>query len=259
MSVRVYGINKLDENYYDSIFIKQSYRDKNKFRVDVSGKESEDSMVRISSRLSSKIKGQDDVDKISMIVDSYLCNTIISELTFPDSRRNYSGVYGDRILKLSISNPKLFCIYQAITDKYLQDRWNFCSNNEDINNIKISVDENASYYERGKGYGKSPEFIKFGLKCDAEGNTEKDFIIEYLYDRFSKIGKEIIVFPIYDGNLYCQSEHIISYVFECGDLRVYIPNDKRIMFLCDMVDEYNIELSERDNSVKKRQLKLEGF
>ena len=258
MGVKVYRGYQIDGNCYDKMFILQDSKNKDDFVVSFSGSDSSLPFVPVSERVTSEIEDMEDVVKISRIVDSYLCGVKINELTFPSVDRCYSEVLGSgRDLRLSITNPRLKCVYTRITDKYIQDRWDFCVNNESVNNIKIEFLENATYYEVGKVCFTDQEFIKFGLKGNKKvAKTERSFIIRYLYDRFNKIDEEVFVFPVYNS---INSSDIDYYLFMCGDLRIYLSNDKRLLFLFDLVDEYNKEWNSIKEDTKKRQLKMEEF
>lgn len=280
MSVKIDGIEKLEVNYYDKIEI---YEDSlNEINVSVIG----DLLHTKSKKLAYEFEGMDERGILLSIVQKYLNNFEINRITtFGELSNSFlyglsiEGCNSEKKMNLQISKPKYRNIYNMTMIKYLQDRYNLCWN-EDVKKIIISFNSIESGYNRcitdcneckyGNVCYKNNDrecepYISLTLKTNRDGKIadfEKKFIKDYLYYMFGKYDKKIRIHNIYRETSFIGTPIISEYILECEDMRVIIPYDSSMMYIFNIVDEYNKELMKfkiENEKMLKRQLKMEEF
>ena len=96
---------------------------------------------------------------------------------------------------------------------------------------------------------------------------DKKFIERFVYDKLWEVGLNAevreIVEDILLGGMQKVGVAVRGYCISCGDLKIVFNcsafSREYVMNICNnIVNKYNGELSKRE-SVKKRQLKMEGF
>lgn len=276
MSVGIDGISKLNVNNFREITIKQI--DNDDYRVDVVG----DNVGKVNSDFSKNLRGMSNEEKIIAIIERYLDNFKINGITNLVKLSHKDGfwvvVYGNDcecVLRLQLFNKYFSDIFNEIRNKYFNDRYNFFWN-IDNNSFVLSV---STYWSR---YGidfiecdecdkeiecdynnyKCSEYVNINVMLDKDGNVvnfDKKFIKEFLLYKFNLYNEEVRVIDIkfeWDNSF---NPKIDKHIIRCGDFEIVIPHNEELMFILDIVNEYNRELFEINDNVKKRQLKMEGF
>ena len=106
------------------------------------------------------------------------------------------------------------------------------------------------------------EYVYMDLKLGNDGNVvnfDKEFIREFLYYKFNLYNEDVKVIDIkyeWDNSF---NPRIYKHIIRCGDFELEILHGDELMFILDIVNEYNRELFEINNNINKRQLKMEGF
>lgn len=276
MSVGINGICRLNANDYREINIKQE--DIDDYRVDVVG----DRIGKFNRDFSNSLRGMSNNEKIEIIIDRYLDSfkiygiTKLIELTYKDGL--WVVVYGndcDRILKLQLFDKCFNDIFYKIKNKYLNDRYSFFWNNaNDLFKLDISndcsrygidfieCDECDKEIECDYENYECNKYVNINVMLDKDGNVvdfDKEFIKEFLLYRFNLYCDEVEILDIkYDWDNSFNPK-VKEHIIKCGDFELIFLHKDELMFILDIVNEYNRELFEINNNIKKRQLKMEGF
>lgn len=282
VSVRINGIKKLDANAYNEMIIREL---DNKYFVRVIGDRISDEYISISYKLSDNFKGISDSEKIILLVDSCLENMQVTSIEpivlYTGYEGNFIKVNGTRKLYLQINNSELIkIIIKMIINKYNRDRYRYLMDTNINNLYGIYLERYSSSYnskfvpcENCEGCEPDkdcPKYIKFKLMyMDGRiASFDKMFIEKFIYDKlwekgeYASISEVIRDIKLIDGTKV--SECVDSYNIICGDLIIKFDcslfNRVYILDFCNsIVDRYNKDLSECENVVKKKQLKMEGF
>ena len=276
MSVGIDGISRLNANDFREITIKQV--DIDDYLIDVIG----DKVGKVGGDFSKNLKGMSNEDKIVAIIERYLDNfkiygiTKAIELSFRDGE--WVVIYGNNsnsVLRLQLFNKYFSNIFDKIKNKYLNDRYNFFWNGE-INFVRLGIDNDRSRYgihsidcdecdreiECDYESYDCAEYVYMDLKLGNDGdvvNFDKEFIKEFLYYKFNLYKEDVKVIYIkyeWDNSF---NPRIYKHIIRCGDFEIEVPHKDSLMFILEIVNEYNRELFEINNNIKKRQLKMEGF
>jgi len=276
MSVGINGISRLNTNDFREITIKQV--DTDDYMVDVIG----DKVGKVSGDFSENLKGMSNEDKIIAIIERYLDNFKINGITKPIELSFRDGewvvIYGNNsncVLRLQLFNKYFSKIFDKIKNKYLNNRYNFFWNGE-INFVRLGIDTDRSMYgihsidcdecdreiECDYENYDCAEYVYVDLKLGNDGNVvnfDKEFIKEFLYYKFNLYKEDVKVIDIryeWDNSF---NPRIYKHIIRCGDFEIEIPHVDKLMFILDIVNEYNRELFVINDNIKKRQLKMEGF
>lgn len=276
MSVGINGISRLNANDYREINIMQM--DTDDYRVDVIG----DNVGKVNSDFSKKLKGMSNNEKIVAIIERYLDNFKIYCITKPIELSYKDGlwvvIYGNDcecVLRLQLFDKYFNDIFNKIKNKYLNDRYNFFWNNNN-NPFRIGISNDRSRYgihsidcdecdrEIECDYVNyyCAEYNYIDLKLGKDGNVvnfDREFIKEFLYYRFDLYNEEIKVLDIkyeWDKSF---NPRIKKHIIRCGDFELMFPHCEELMFILDIVNDYNNELFKINDNIKKRQLKMEEF
>ena len=276
MSVGIDGISRLNANDYRELSIKQVGIDD--YRVHVVG----DNLGKVNSDFSKELKGMSNEEKIVAIIERYLDHfkingiTKLRELSFRDGE--WVVIYGndcDGVLRLQLFNKYFSDIFNKIRNKYLNDRYNFFWNtNNNLFRLRISTD--CSRYgihyidcdqcdrdiECDYDNYECSKYVNINVMLDKDGNVvnfDKKFIKEFLLYKFNLYNEDVKIIDIrfeWDNSF---NPKIDKYIIRCGDFEIVIPHNEELMFILEIVNEYNRELFEINDNIKKRQLKMEGF
>ena len=276
MSVGIDGINRLNANDFRELSIKQvGIYD---YKVDVIG----DNVGKVNSDFSKNLRGMSNEDKIVSIIQRYLDNfkingiTNLIELSYKDGF--WVVVYGndcDCVLRLQLFNKYFGDIFNKIRNKYLNDRYNFFWNT-DNNVFRLCISIDWSRYgihyidcdqcdrdiECDYDNYECSKYVNINMMLDKDGyivNFDKKFIKEFLLYKFNLYNKEVKVIDIKFEWYNSFNPKIDKHIIRCGDFEIVIPHNEELMFILEIVNEYNRELFEIDDNIKKRQLKMEGF
>lgn len=254
MSVIFSGVRKLDLNNYKELTIIENI---DNFALGFLKEKIDLDMVSLDIHSTENI---DSWHKALEIVQSYLNSFKINQITSLLDGKTLL-VYGnnkEKVLKLQLSNDKIMVIYKMILNKYLQDRYNYCWE-EDIERIKFNFDSNTSGYEYIDEIFDIHD--KISLKIDSSGHLldyEKKFVEDFLYNKLWKIGMKATYKDVFDED----TGKFMGYDVSCGNLKIFIPFDGdklECLFILNVINNYNNQLDEINSDVKKRQLKMEGF
>ena len=276
MSVGIDGISKLNVNNFREITIKQI--DNDDYMVDVVG----DNVGKVNSDFSKNLRGMSNEEKIIAIIERYLDNFKINGITNLVKLSHKDGfwvvVYGNDcecVLRLQLFNKYFSDIFNEIRNKYFNDRYNFFWNT-DNNVFRLRISTDCSRYgihyidcdqcdrdiECDYDSYECSKYVDINMMLDKDGNVvnfDKEFIKEFLLYKFNLYNEEVRVIDIkfeWDNSF---NPKIDKHIIRCGDFEIVIPHNEELMFILDIVNEYNRELFEINDNVKKRQLKMEGF
>ena len=275
MSVGINGIKRLNANNFNEITIRQV--DTNDYNVEVIG----DEVKKTNTKFNDEIKDMSNEDKIVAIIERYLNNlkingiTSLIELSYKDGM--WLLVYGNNgnsVLRLQLFNSYFEKV--KIKGKYLNDRYDFCWNSE-INSFRLSTSSSCSRYDTClidcdeceeeaicdySSCFECKKYVNLTLKLDEDWevlNFEKKFIKEFLIYKFDLVGEEVKVKNVMSEYSNSLNRSFKGHIIKCGEFRMFIPHCEELMFIFGIVNDYNNELFKRNNDVKKRQLKMEGF
>lgn len=265
MDIEIKNIHKYDSNYYQGIEIHE-FTGQHKFLVKFYGRDVWFDSNLVGGRASDDLDGLAPVDKIRRIVRNYLDSVIINKFTGTFISKSIHGVIcfeaiGTRCLTMNVRSSDLMLLIDDIHNKYRQDRYNFCYSNDSIKAFRINTADFSSYHIVDDKLcfhfeGKEP-IINLCLKHDSRGVTlpsEQEFIKQFIMDKVSKYDEEIKTFKVAD-----YKGHFKGYLLICGDIRIYFPYYHELLWIFDIVNEYNNELRKVKENIKKRQLKMEEF
>ena len=262
MSVEIKGIDFLDRNNYDKMIIAVK---RNNYIVEVIGIEKEYKTIDRDNRWSNILDSKSDEEKIEELINYYLDYSNINEINQYEFIPCYDGLFygikGTRQLYMNLNNVKFKDIYSRIQTKYINNRMVFLEKNKDIKNYSIGISRGTSY--KKEQYNYLPDSITIKLQgCINQRNgikdivqEEKQFLQEFLYDKFSE--QESFA-HIEDRNLHsedCENYVNLGYHVTCGDLSIGIDNVELLPDVVHVVEKYNKERKD----AKIKQLKLEGF
>jgi len=236
------------------------------------------------------MKKMSDSEKIITIVDSFLENTEINAIEGATGCLGCSGrfikVSGTRELYIQhIEDQKLLReLVKKIKSKYDRDRYSYLINSDIQSSYNIVLNKGISYYNREfiscddceyhadfeKACDNCPKCIQFRLMFENGKivSFDKKFIERFIYDKLWEVGLNASIIEIVHDILLagCQKvgTAVDGYCITCGNLKIKFNcstfSREYVFNLCNnIVNRYNNELNERDNSVKKKQLKMEGF
>ena len=268
--VVVKGLEKIDVNNYREIVIRDTDEG---YLIDIRDNNSSEISESNLESLSIRLDGMDDGSQIIEFIKKYLEYGKINGTTGIRIRHN-DGIcmyaLGDRKLLLEIAgsdlSDELRSTVKMVENKYIQDRYDFCYKNEGIKSFKIDVTDYISSYgiRRDKLYyqdkGEEEEIIYLNLRHSKNGliPSEYRFISEFIIDIFSRFDEEIKIVKVLDTD-YEYTKFVSGYVLKCRDIRIYFPRYLELLWIFGLVNKYNNELNSARESVKKRQLKMEGF
>lgn len=264
MDVVLRNIHKYDSNYYKGIEINE-FSEENKYLVKFFGRDVWFDSFLVGKKRSDDLVELSSEDKIRMIVNDYLGSTRIDHFTGIIKFRSVYGnmwfeANGTRYLSFNIKNLQLRSIIDDVYYKYCQDRYNYCYRDNGIKTFMIDTGEFSRYeiisdklpYDNAK----VENIMHFTLKSNSKGiiDSECEFIREFIIDKFSKYNEEIKVEQVYDSTYF-----MIGILLKCGDMKIYFPYYRYLLWIIDVVNKYNEELRKINENVKKKQLKMEGF
>lgn len=282
MSVKVSSKEMLDSNAYNRIIIRGV---KGEYFVKVSGYKKDDMFVSVSYKLSDSFKRKGDNEKILSIIESFLANSKVKSIELEaycaGCKGQFIKVSGDRELLLQIDDALLLSdVLTIIKRKYDKDRYEYCINDGE-QSYSVVLSKNVTSYGRvciscenceyhGDCIPVCPGVTQFRVWYEHGKivSFDKKFLARFVYDKLweqgvrasiveathdikvggvTKIGEATDGYYIVSGNF--------EILFNCSTFsRAYVYD-----FCNSIVNRYNKELNKIDNSVKKRQLKMEGF
>ena len=286
MGVRIKTKLMLDSNSYNKLIIRE---DDGNFFVKVSGDKLDEKFEFLSYRLTDSLKSMTDSEKIIAIVESYLenafVNSIESSRTCLGSPGLFIKVSGSRELYIRIENKELLNrVVKMIKEKHIRDRYYYIMNSDIKNSYNIVLNKGVSCYNREfiscddceyridceKSNGVCPKQIQFRLMF-SNGKLvsfDEKFIERFIYDKLWDVGLIANVIEIVHDICLCGGEKVGTvvdgYYITCGNLKIRfncsVFSREYVMNICNnIVNRYNNELNERDNNIKNKQLKMEGF
>lgn len=242
--MKVRGINYLDDNFYDSLIIKEG-----KTGLDIIAKGPDLNSKTISAipvlksldRLSLEQLKNELIryfiryNKINLIEDNYVYHgKIYSKISSNRSNMLLSLNYSDL-------NRELF---NEVIDKYEQDR--LCEvykNNLDIDQYSVITSPTRSQYSifNDKVNGEIVKKIKLHLRCK-DGKileSEKVFLLGVIKDKLSMECEDAVI----ERSNYYDFDHervfLGDYILECGSLKVEFKDEDLLSLLSDLVQEHN--------------------
>lgn len=281
MSVKINTKEKLDMNAYERIVIIEKNTG---FWVKVSSSKPSEDYSFPSYKISDDLKDNTDYEKIVLIVESFLNDTLVDTIEFGATYYGYAGnfikISGDRALYLQIKDNNLLRkLIKMVKMKYQQDRYNYFADSSDNNLYSIRFCNEVSSYtvkpilcEACDGCDKldnvCPNYVEFKLMYNGDIlHFDKMFISRFIYDKLweQRVPAKVIANVREDKTYNGMSTMNIleGYGIVCGDLRINFncsrACDEYVITICNnIVNRYNSEL-EKINKVKKRQLVMEGF
>lgn len=273
MSIKIEGITKLRANYYDKIVINQDNAYGN-YSVNIKGKKIAHETEQIGDRFSQDFKTKSEVDQIKEIIEDYITYSRINGFTelinlpgYGDQRFNVVyGNFGYREMLLRLFNKDFSDIFRKIQQKFYQDRFDFCYEENGIKTFKISTCSTGSAYtidmdKLHKGASQAECFKHIILQNKEFRLTEKEqiFISDFVINIFSKFGEEIQIEKIYDEELPFRKKDPMGYIFKCGNVKIYIDNFYPLLYILVIVGNYNLSLRYEKEKCLKRQLRMEEF
>lgn len=264
MDVVLKNLRKFDSNYYKGIEINE-FDEEHKYLVKFFGRDVWFDSTLVGEKRSDKLDGLSSEDKIKFIVNDYLNSARIDYFTgIIKGKSIYGNMFfvsnGTRYLELNIKNIELGELIDNIYSKYCNDRYDFCYKDNGIRTYMIDTADFSSYEIID---GKLPydnadnkRIMKLILKTDNKGviNSECEFIRQFIIDKFFGYNEEIRIERVYESK-YLRK----GILLRCGDVELYVPYYRYLLWIIDMVNEYNEELKKTHNNIKRRQLKMEGF
>lgn len=260
-------VDKLDLNDFNTVTIREN---NNNFGLEI------DKLALTLNKVS--LNDEEILEIVQNYLNSYRINGITNLDGFLSKEAGFDVIYGNegnKLLRLQLFNSRFRVISKMILNKYLQDRYNFCWN-EDIDLVKLDFGKNISRFDRCaleceklndeiicfEDFDVYETYVKFVLQTDEDGNIyefERNFIKDFIYDRFWKIGDMAVCNCVFED----KNGEFKGYEVLCGKLKMFIPFDLDRPFISkyilDIVNSYNQELYKIKENVEKRQLKMEGF
>lgn len=273
MSVKIEGIGKLRSNFYDKLVIREE-QGYGTYRVNVDGKKINHATEVVGDRFSDDFKELGDINKIKLIVEDFVSNTKICGITDLIALPRYGGhkfnvVYGNfgyKEMLLQLFNGSFRDTYKMIQDKYQQDRFDFCYEERGVKTFKISTSNTSSAYtldlDKLHNCAKDVEYFKHimlkekGFKIT---DDEKKFISDFVINVFSKFGDEISVEKVYNTEYEFTSHEVLGYMLKCGNVKIYLPKYQPLLFILNLVSDYNLNVKKEKDKCMKRQLRMEEF
>lgn len=284
MGIRISTRERLNSNFYNSMVIREV---DNGYFVKVTGYKSSNKYILTSIKFSDNLKGLNQDDKVICIVENFLENATISGIEVGTRFHGYSGTFikisGSRCLYLQLlNNDILTTIIEMVIEKYNRDRYKYIFENS-TNMYSISLKEKESSYEtrfilcedckdneNDDFCEVCPKIINFNLMYSNMKivNFDNKFIERFVFDKLWEVGCPAIIIEntreVKLANNVIVGSYVSSYCINCGNLSIEFncttfSKDYVFNFCNDIVTRYNKESSERDNKVKKKQLKMEGF
>ena len=264
MDVVLKNLRKFETNYYKGIEINE-FSERDECLVKFFGRDVWFDSSFVGDSRVSKLESLSFEDKIRFIIKDYLDNTRIDYFTgIIKSRSIYGNMWfeanGTRYLSFNIKNNDLRTILDDVYNKYCNDRYDFCYKEHGIKTFMINTADFSSYEIID---GKLPydnadnkRIIKLILKTDNKGiiDSECKFFKEFIIDIFSKYNEKIRIEMVYESK-YLRK----GILLRCGDVELYVSYYRYLLWIIDMVNEYNEELKKAHNNIKRRQLKMEEF
>lgn len=281
MGVRICSKSKLDSNVYMGLTIREV---DGLFTVKVNCSKDNGSYELLSYKLTDRLKGLSDYDKVINIVDSFLESTTIDSIEVEKfckgSRGSFIVVGGTRCLCLQIENHDLLTqIVKMIKSKYDRDRYKYLDESvSDLYSVGLS-DKKSSY---GKEFipcedcdyvcdlDYCPKTVSFNVMY-SKGKIlgfDRMFLERFVYDKLWESGYRAIIYEkkkdikLVDG-ITVVGSYVDAYYIICGDFKIKFKcsgfTKEYVESFCKgLVNRYNSEFEEKQ-SFKKRQLKMEGF
>lgn len=273
MGVKIEGIKKLRANYYKKIIINQDNAYGN-YNVTIKGDPIKHDTEQIGQRFGNEFVNKSDDEQIREIIEDYLRNTKICGITdlidlpgYGEKRFNVVyGNFGYREMLLRIFNKDFENVFRKIQQKFYQDRFDFCYEEKGIKTFKISTCSTGCAYTidmdplyKGASEAEYFKHITLQNKEFRLTESEKKFIDDFIINIFSKFGEEIKIEKVYDEETPWRKKDPMGYIFECGDVKIYIDNFYPLLHILVTIGNYNLSLSHQKEQCMKRQLRMEEF
>ena len=254
MNIKINGKSKLDSNDYERLVIR--YSDE-KYLVNVNKKRTSFPTVKLNNIFSDRLKKVSPEEQVIEIIDYFLRNNQINEISDFKYLSHYEGVFtavksNRSIMALQIPRRiKNDDILNNIIFKYRNDRYNFLEKNKNINSFEISIEKDSSSYSRRKLWDNEDyeSYIKLCIRKSFDDKFLKEFLFEKLYEQgYNAYLKESFIINNDIGYIG------LGWYILCGNLKIKV-DEKIVPFVMEIIKKYNLEI----NDIKKKQLKLEGF
>lgn len=260
MGVVFDGKRLLHSNEYKRVIIKE-IPDGN-YKVRIVGDGLSYKTISVSKNLYEELKKVDDYDQIVAIIKNYLSYAKVDYINMHEYLPNQNDypffvARGTRELDLQLFSKGFNHMPKMIIDRYIQDRLQFCQDNNDVCSYNFWYGGISSSYKRVDATFES--YINFKLygNRDKLGEYDKGFLREFLYEKLysvgseAKIGDSRVYYPTFANDVY------LGTYLMCGNFKVRICDNYGVLKreIHNIVDEYNNKI----NASKKKQLKLEGF
>lgn len=251
MSVKIYGLNKLKSNWYNTIMIRE-HEYEYEYIVNIKGEKINLNTIKNNDTIN--LKGYTDIEIINYIIEKFLdsasINRIEEQVSLPYYDGKFACVSGNRKLYLNLDDT-FKDISKKILNKYLSDRLNYIYKNNDNEYSLTTSYKESCYGETSYDDMNLFTFLAQGRKLAL---FEKEFITEFINYKLKSIGEkaEIIHSKIYSEiwENYINAKYLV-----CGDLKIRISDNNSDLSNCieSIVYFYNKNIED----VKKKQLKLE--
>ena len=273
MSIKIEGIRKLRANFYDKIVINQDHAYGN-YSVNVKGQKIDYATEIVGDRFTKEFNDKSEVEQIREIIEDYIENSKIYGVTdlikLPGYReQKFNVVYGNfghREMLLRLFNKEFGDVFKKIQQKFYQDRFDFCYEENGIKTFKIVTNRTGSFYgmdfdklHKGAKEEECFKCIYLREKNFKVTDSEKKFIGDFVIDTFSKYGEKIQIERVYHREYSFLRDEVIGYMFKCGDVIIYIDKYEPLLFLLVMIGNYNLSLKYEKENCMKRQLRMEEF
>lgn len=280
MRVKISTKEKLDSYLYNTMIVRELA---DSFNVSLCGEKCCDEYQLSFIKLSDSLKKMSDYQKVILIVEDFLENSVINSIEVDVLHVGCGGrfikINGSRTLYLQINNFELLkTIIKMIKSKYDNDRCKYVSNyNDNLYDIVLR-EKNSSYDIEFMSCDDCsidctndfcPKQLHFNLMyINGEiAGFDRKFIEKFISDKLLQVGSEAMIFEETNDIKLAGDTKIGSYTKSCciicGDLCIRfhcsaISKNYILDFCTNIVNKYNNELIEISR-YKKRQLKMEGF
>lgn len=258
MSVKINGLKKLDANFYEKIVIKDSEQG---FLVNVSGNLTKLDTVHVGDKVSSRLKDISDEEKIKEIIEYYLDYNKINTINVSRSSDEIliKSLEGKTLI-IQSSSPFTDNIKKSLFDKYNKDRCDYCYSSKNVKVICLDVSWESSSYEMILDEKSNKGNLCLTLKTGINGlvSSETKFLLEFILNKISECNEKIEIISVFDLD-YKNGVFGEWYSLLCGNFEIYFSKRKDLLWIFELVDEYNKKINNDKLDIKKRQLKMEGF
>lgn len=182
-------------------------------------------------------------EKIVVIVKRYLnsfkINGVTRLLPVVKTRNKDAVVYaenGNKELRMYIYNSKFKFLSSIIMNKYLADRYDILFGT-DFKMLEIVNSEECSKFDF------LDDRVRLALMTgDNILLSEREFLKELLYCKFSQIGELAVIDEIYSEG---KVKTPVGYVITCGDFKITFAKNYKNSLILGIIREYNNELKEK--------------